>query len=60
MGSRLFGVVALMPEQRTKVLLDSLRRAAQDSPVELGAELHGQMSALSKATGTAPEPSPVR
>ncbi|WP_435059696.1 hypothetical protein [Streptomyces sp. bgisy060] len=48
LSSRLFGVVALMPEEQTKVLLDSLRRAAQDSPVELGAELHGQMSALSK------------
>ncbi|MFJ3182555.1 hypothetical protein ACIPJN_29770 [Streptomyces sp. NPDC086796] len=46
--SRLFGVIALMPEDRTKAFVGSLRSAAQDSPVQLGAELDGQMSALSK------------
>ncbi|MFE1189961.1 hypothetical protein [[Kitasatospora] papulosa] len=48
LSSRLFGVIALMPEARTKVFVDSLRRAAQDSRVQLGAEIHGQISALSK------------
>ncbi|MYZ36681.1 MULTISPECIES: hypothetical protein [unclassified Streptomyces] len=46
--ARLFGVVDLMPEDQANTLVDALRRAAQDSPAHLGAEVDRQVSVLSE------------
>ncbi|MFF4933205.1 hypothetical protein ACFY2H_30605 [Streptomyces griseofuscus] len=44
----LFGVVDLVPEDQANTLVDMLRRAAQDSPARLDAELDRQVSVLSE------------
>ncbi|MFJ2218254.1 hypothetical protein ACIQVO_38665 [Streptomyces sp. NPDC101062] len=46
--TRVFGVVALIPDDQTVRLISALRRAAQDSPVRLGTEPDRQMSVLSQ------------
>ncbi len=46
--ARLFGVVDLVPEDQANTLVDMLRRAAQDSPARLDAELDRQVSVLSE------------